>query len=130
MDIVAKAELVIKSLLIRDGNNSEVLQLKIGHIRKFLTAVNLVRNRVEIYKIQSSDPANLSTEIEAEIKFLKIKLAYQAGREKTIVKPFVEKAGLIQMIDSIGNSTERFDEFAKYVEALIAFHRFYGGKDR
>lgn len=34
------------------------------------------------------------------------------------------------MIDNIGDSTARFTEFAKYVQALGAFHKFYGGKDK
>ena len=72
----------------------------------------------------------LPPELVAEVKFLKVKLMYLAGREKNIVGAFVEKSGLIEMIDSIGDSTERFDTFAKYVQALGAFHKFYGGKDK
>ena len=114
MDIIARAENAIKGIMVKDKFNNNVLLLKTGHIRKFLTSVNLVRDRVEV----------------AEVKFLKVKLMYLAGREKNIVGAFVEKSGLIEMIDSIGDSTERFDTFAKYVQALGAFHKFYGGKDK
>ena len=55
---------------------------------------------------------------------------YLAGREKNIVGRVCRKIRLIEMIDSIGDSTERFDTFAKYVQALGAFHKFYGGKDK
>ena len=99
-------------------------------IRKFLTSVNLVRDRVEVYKMRGQEPDRLPPELVAEVKFLKVKLMYLAGREKNIVGAFVEKSGLIEMIDSIGDSTERFDIFAKYVQALGAFHKFYGGKDK
>ena len=32
-------------------------------------------------------------------------------------------------IDGIGDSVEKYQKFASYVEALVAFHKFYGGKD-
>ncbi len=130
MDIIAKAENVIKSIMVKDKFNNNILLLKTGHIRKFLTSVNLVRDRIEVYKMQGAEPDKLPPELVSEVKFLKVKLLYLAGREKNIVGSFVEKTGLAEMIDGIGSSTERFDEFAKYVQALGAFHKFYGGKDR
>ena len=130
MDIIARAENAIKGIMVKDKFNNNVLLLKTGHIRKFLTSVNLVRDRVEVYKMRGQEPDRLSPELVAEVKFLKVKLMYLAGREKNIVGAFVEKSGLIEMIDSIGDSTERFYTFAKYVQALGAFHKFYGGKDK
>lgn len=130
MDIIARAENAIKGIMVKDKFNNNVLLLKTGHIRKFLTSVNLVRDRVEVYKMRGQEPDRLTPELVAEVKFLKVKLMYLAGREKNIVGAFVEKSGLIEMIDSIGDSTERFDTFGKYVQALGAFHKFYGGKDK
>lgn len=130
MDIIAKAENAIKSIMVKDKFNNNVLMLKTGHIRKFLTSVNLVRDRVEVYKMSSAGSERLSPELVAEIKFLKVKLLFLAGREKNIVGSFVEKAGLMEMIDGIGDSTAKFDEFARYIQALGAFHKFYGGKDK
>ena len=130
MDIIARAENAIKGIMVKDKFNNNVLLLKTGHIRKFLTSVNLVRDRVEVYKMPGQEPDRLPPELVAEVKFLKVKLMYLVGREKNIVGAFVEKSGLIEMIDSIGDSTERFVTFAKYVQALGAFHKFYGGKDK
>ena len=36
----------------------------------------------------------------------------------------------MQKIDSIGDSVEKYEQFARYVEALVAFHKFYGGRDK
>ena len=80
--------------------------------------------------MQSAEPDKLPPELVAEVKFLKVKLLYLAGRDKNIVGAFADKTGLPEMIDNIGDSTERFTEFAKYVQALGAFHKFYGGKDK
>ena len=32
-------------------------------------------------------------------------------------------------IKGIGNSRAEFIRFARYMEALVAYHRFFGGKD-
>lgn len=130
MDIITRAENAIKGIMVKDKFNNNVLLLRTGHIRKFLTSVNLVRDRVEVYKMQSAEPDKLPLELVAEVKFLKVKLLYLAGRDKNIVGVFADKTGLPEMIDNIGDSTERFTEFAKYVQALGAFHKFYGGKDK
>ena len=51
-------------------------------------------------------------------------LAYQAGRERA-VKPLYEE--LVIEIDKIGESKKKFVEFARYVEAIVAYHKYYGG---
>lgn len=135
-DIVAKADEVIKSLLKRDkfGNlkkdkfGNPILDLKTNQIRKFLTAVNTVTGKIEIYRAKHDLTNQLPDELASEVKFLKVKIAYQAGRDWD-VKSFVQKSEIMTMIDTIGNSVERYEEFARYVEALVAYHKFYGGKD-
>lgn len=39
------------------------------------------------------------------------------------------KAKLNEAIDEIGNDIKKYKDFAKYIEALVAYHKFYGGKD-
>lgn len=85
MDIIARAENAIKGIMVKDKFNNNVLLLKTGHIRKFLTSVNLVRDRVEVYKMRGQEPDRLPPELVAEVKFLKVKLMYLAGREKILL---------------------------------------------
>ena len=72
-------------------------------------------------------------DLQMQVKFLKVKLAYQIGRDKskggTNVEKFSKNAGLMNKIDNIGSSMEKYESFARYVEALVAFHKFYGGAD-
>ena len=125
-DIGATAESVIKNLL----NASGKLDLTTGQIRKFLTAVNSLTSKIEVYKAQNETFETLPDNFVMEIKYLKVKIAYQAGRDKNkIVKNFVEKAKLFERIDKIGNSFAEYENFARYIEALVAYHKFYGGKD-
>ena len=67
-------------------------------------------------------------DLAAEVKYLKVKLAYQSGREAS-VKAFERKAGLLKEISSIGRDLNKYMNFARYVEALVAYHKYYGGKD-
>lgn len=132
-DVGAKAEQVIKKLVQTvPGKNYTKIELTTGQIRKFLTAVNSLTNKIEVYKSQNENIETLPEDLVMEIKYLKVKIAYQAGRDKSrnnTVKNFVESAGLFTRIDKIGNSLKAYEEFARYIEALVAYHKFYGGKD-
>lgn len=129
-NIVAEAEKVIKSLVCEDSWGNKRIKLTTGQIRKFLTAVNRTANKVEIYRSQNPQAKALPENMVGEIQYLQVQLVYQAGRERS-VKEFIDKdhANLIARIKAIGNSFEKFEEFCRYVEALVAYHKFYGGKD-
>jgi CRISPR type III-A-associated protein Csm2 len=103
-----------------------------SQIRKFLSAVNSVANKVQNEKEQ------LSSSLSDEIQYLRVKLAYQAGRE-SLPKGFhgnVKEFGLHYLqsildeaLKKIGNSKAEFEKFNRLVESIVAYHRFYGGKD-
>ncbi len=100
-----------------------------SQIRRFLTAVNTVSGKVEQYQNETGKSEKLSPDLVAQVKFLKVKLAYQVGRGSGRIKDFVEETDLMAAIGSIGSDAKKYEEFARYVEALVAFHKFYGGKD-
>lgn len=124
-DIAKEAETVIKNL--QSHNNGKIF-LKTNQIRKFLTAVNAITNKVTVYKAKNLQANVLPDEIVSEIKFLKVKAAYQAGRERS-VKDFVQEAHIMERIDEIGTDMGKYAVFAQYMEALVAYHKYYGGKD-
>lgn len=125
-DIVASAESVIQGIS-RDKKDN--ILLKTNQIRKILTAVNMLSNKIAVYQAKNRQTDTLLPEMAEEVKYLKVIIAYQAGRDKYVVKSFVEKAKLFERIDEIGTSIKKYNEFAKYMEALVAYHKFYGGKD-
>jgi len=128
-EVVKDAEEVIKGISGKDNWGNDVVRLTTSQIRKFLSGVNVVKNKVDVYLTTAEDKTVLSEELADEIKFLKVNIMYQAGREKN-VKTFMKKARLDEIIDDIGTSTAEFSKFCKYIEALVAFHKFYGGKDK
>lgn len=129
-NIVDKAELAIKSIGKPDKNNPNKLyiKLKTNQIRKILTAVNILKNKVDIYKIAKSKEKKLDEELQMEIEFLRVNMSYQAGKEN-LVREFVEKADLLNMVKDINGDIKAFENFCRYIEALVAFHKFYGGQE-
>ena len=138
ISIVEKAEKGIKGLIEKNRNGKEVIRLKTNQIRKFLTAVNILANKVAIYKAEHPGTKEMSEKLEAEVQYLQVKLVYQVGREKKDIKPqfqpgpvekFVNNARLLEAVKSVGNNIGKFENFNRYMEALVAYHKFYGGKD-
>lgn len=119
-DYVKIAEENILSLRIDEKRGFG--ELTTSKIRNILTLVNEIYNEVVLLK-----KSELPDDIIDRIRYLKVRLAY-AGREK-VVKKFVVKTALIEGIDEIKGDKEKFMRYAKYLEALVAYHRFYGGKD-
>lgn len=133
-NIVDKAELAIKSIRKPNKKNHDklVIELKTNQIRKILTAVNILKNKVDIYKIANPQAKKLDEELQMEIEFLRVNIAYQIGREKgreNLVREFVEKADLLNMVKDINGDIKVFENFCRYIEALVAFHKFYGGQE-
>jgi len=62
------------------------------------------------------------------LQYLKVKLIYAAGRHKE-VKNFILASDIDRYLDNIGDSKEAFILYSRYMEALVAYHRFYGGRD-
>ena len=95
-----------------------------------MTAVNVLNNKVMADKIGQADRGDeLSPDLAAEIQYLKVKLLYQAGRDRNgnNVKRFLEKSRMLERISDIGNSRKKYEEFAKLIEAIVAWHKFKGG---
>lgn len=133
-NIVDKAELAIKSIRKPNKKNHDklVIELKTNQIRKILTAVNILKNKVDIYKIANPQAKKLDEELQMEIEFLRVNIAYQIGREKgkeNLVREFVEKVDLLNMVKNINGDIKAFENFCRYIEALVAFHKFYGGQE-
>ncbi|MBQ0066675.1 MAG: type III-A CRISPR-associated protein Csm2 [Phascolarctobacterium sp.] len=129
-DVVSKADEVVRS--IKKDDKQRIL-LTTSQIRKFLTAVSVLKNKVDV-SISKKESSNeiLKQELADELKFLKVNIAYQAGRDKDRnhpVKDFASKSELDKIIDDIGNNTQKFYKLCKYVEALVAYHKYYGGKE-
>ncbi len=129
-DYVDKAERLMKDL-------SQVITT--SKIRDLMAQVNELYNDI----ILERDKKLSKNHVEA-IRHLKVKMIYDAGRDRQEFIPrrfqnepwykegkityFFKETGLLDMVSRIGDSREEFLNYCKYFEALVAYHKFYGGK--
>jgi len=115
------AESVIKELKAEGKGN---IRLTTSKIRNILSMI------LEIYnEVLHESGEKLSLESQERIQYLKLRIIYESGREKE-VKNFVKKSDLLSLLGKIKNRKDAFLLFSRYMEALVAYHRFYGGKDK
>ena len=70
----------------------------------------------------------MSQESVEGLMMARVRVAYEAGRDPEVSK-FVKEAKLMEYIKGVGKDRKEFLRFARYMEALVAWHRFYGGKN-
>lgn len=123
--ISIEAKEIIKGLKRDKWGN---IELTTTQIRKFLAGINGVHNRILAYQGTGKiDGDQLPKEIIDELEYIKIRLIYQSGRESK-VKDFMRIADLERRIDEIGSSKKKFEDFNRFVEGIVAYHKFEGGK--
>ena len=117
-DYVDRAESVIS------GMQNQRPVITTSKIRNLLSLVS------EIYNVEKlRTERELCPDSVAKVGMMRVRTAYEAGRDAA-TKAFVEKARLLQYQKGIGNDREALIRFAHYMEALVAYHRFYiGGKE-
>lgn len=98
------------------GKHLQENQLKTSQIRKFLSAVVAINSKSH------------STFNRIDVVLLKPKLAYAVGRNR-------DNNGIRSLFEVLDNSIDKIQEFedfqqlAKFVESIVAYHKFYGGRD-
>lgn len=130
--------------------------MKYGHravttskIRDLMAQVNELYNDIILEKEEILDQKYVDS-----IRHLKVKMIYDAGRDAQTTATrnkrnigrnmqtedikkyhdgqlvyFFKETGLLDMVDKIGNSRKAFLDYCKYFEALVAYHKYYGGKE-
>lgn len=118
---VDKAEEVIKELT-KDGTDSRNL-VTTSKIR------NLLSMTADIYNILlNHSEEELSNDIKGKIEYLRVRFVYEAGREEK-VKNLVMTADILDNLKKAMKSRKNYLVFSRYMEALVAFHKYYGGRD-
>ena len=86
---VDEAEKVIKTLIEKDRNGRDVIRLTTSKIRGILSLVT------ELYNDIIHEPSNkLGEEYVERIQYLRLRIAYEAGRDKQVAE-FVRKSNLL-----------------------------------
>lgn len=118
VDYVDEAERVMQRLLEDRG-----IGITTSKLRGFLSLVT------EIYNVENlrTEP-NLLPESQVKLMRVRVRVVYDAGRENAVMR-FVKEARLLEYLKGIGGSRDSMIRFAHYMEALVAYHRYLGGKE-
>lgn len=115
------------------GTYVDVAEEVMKGLMRNLLSTSKIRNLLSMIsslydEVRRDRSEKLDREKQEKIQYIRLHFAYEAGRDSK-VKAFVEEADIFNHIKDIGDNKEKFLLFCKYMEALVAYHRFYGGKE-
>ena len=125
-DYVDKADLVIHRL---KNSGTYTAGPNKGKMKFKLTSTQ-IRNLAALTSnlFDESKTKNDIEDLREKISYLRIQLVYQSGREPA-VEDLVKKAGLLEALTEI-QDIPSLQRFCRYMEALIAYFKFNGGRDQ
>lgn len=119
-----KVENTIKVLKTKKNQRGKSIGLlTVSQIRNLLAMSADILNEVLEYPEE-----NLSEELLDRVSYLTVRFYYEAGRDEK-VKSFIETAKLLPFLKSI-KTRKIYIQYYQYMEALVAFHKYHGGKDQ
>lgn len=122
---VSKAENVIKRVKEKFAQSEkkrkskENDKLTISKIRNLLSLTSTMYDELQTKEFD---------DLLDRKNYLIVQLAYQSGRENA-VEVFVEEAELILALKEC-DTKEKLIRYCRYMEALVAYFKYYGGKDQ
>lgn len=119
-----KVENTIKELKTKKNQKGKPIGLlTVSQIRNLLAMSADILNEVLEYPEE-----NLSEELLDRVSYLTVRFYYEAGRDEK-VKSFIETAKLLPFLKGI-KTRKQYIQYYQYMEALVAFHKYHGGKDQ
>ena len=98
-----------------------------NQIRNFLELTNELREQLRTDHVEKLD-----TDMMSQVQYIKLRLIYAAGRDEgdNGVFKFMQCSSLIECLDTVGDSPQQYLLICKYLEALIAYHKWYETKNK
>lgn len=116
-DYVDSAERLMRELTVSSRNLTTT---------KLRTLFNLVLDVFNEEILRSDE--SLTAEHQAKLSLIRMRMVYEAGRDPA-TKYLVKRAKLLEYLKGVGSSRQDFINFTHYMESLVAYHRFFGGKE-
>lgn len=101
--------------------------------RKFNITTSKIRNLLslatEVYHQEYlRSESKLLEDSMYQIQMMRVRMLYEAGREPA-VKTFLDQSHLIGYLKDIGGDRMKLIRYTQYLEALVAYHRYFGGRE-
>jgi CRISPR-associated protein Csm2 len=91
---------------------------------------NLMSMSADIYNsVIAGTEDELTEDDKSRIDYLRVRILYEAGRDRD-VKDFVLKTKINDILKEMDKTKEDYILFYRYMEALVAYHKYYGGRDK
>ena len=111
-----------EQVILRLNPAYAITNTKLRNLYSLITEISNVENL-------RSEP-ELLPESQTQLMMARIRMVYEAGRERS-VKTLLEEAKLLEYLKDIGTSRVKLMDYSRYMEALVAYHRYYiGGKEK
>lgn len=113
------------------ADKAEKVMLEIKDVRRKITTSqirNILTMTNNLYDRARMGTEQLSDDELSDLQYYKMRVVYEAGRDN-LVKDFVDKANLLEHIKQINRDREKLLVYCKYFESLVAYHKYYGGRD-
>ena len=121
---VAKAESVILKLSKQVNKQGKVVAMVTNSKIR-----NLLSMSADIYnQVLDCKDDKLPQELNGRIEYLRVRYVYEAGREPR-VKDLVIQGELLEIMKEIQGSKKNYILYYHYMEALVAFKRFWNKND-
>ena len=117
---VDEAERIMRALI------SSGTTITTSKIRNLLSLVTDIYNDESIRTEDKLKPDSV-----VKLNLMRVRVAYECGRDNRddTVKTFVRQTNLLEYLKGISDDRADLIRFAHYMEALVAFHRYLGGKE-
>lgn len=119
-----------------DKAEKAILQLKKNNDEFFLTT-SQIRNILSLTS-SISDKSNVRNfeELNSDLSYLRVRLVYQSRRNEIRfrgnkiypVEDLLLQSDLLEALKEVKDKVS-LQRFCRYMEALVAYFKFYGGKD-
>ena len=107
--------------------------------QKHISELKLMNNKITSTKLRNifglfadlynqllrADGKELTDDMIAVLRSARVRIVYECGRDNA-TKTFVEKTNILEYLQSIDKSREKFICFYHYMEALVAYGRYEG----
>ena len=96
-----------------------------SQIRNLFDLLNGLREQ-----IRTERATKLTEDMKGQVQYIKLRFVYAAGRDKESkgVRDFIQRSGMIACLDTVKDSVKQYELVCKYMEALVAYHKYYINK--
>ncbi|HFI0635389.1 TPA: type III-A CRISPR-associated protein Csm2 [Streptococcus suis] len=120
-----------------DKAEKAIQQLKSENAGTFLFTTSQLRNLLSLTSsLYDESKVRPFEELQDKTSYLRVQFVYQSGRNsirrgretKFPVKDLVERAEILECLKEV-RDIETLQRFCRYMEALVAYFKYEGGKD-